>query len=319
MDWLKDIISMPTVSVIIPSYNCEAYIAETINSILNQTYKDFELIVVDDGSTDRTLDIVTSFGPSVRLINQANGGVCKARNHGLGEAKGKFVCLMDHDDFWFPDKLERQIQTFQEHPEAGVVYSQEILWHPRVSDGAYPDPASYDLTEYADDIDINLSGWIYHQLLLEPCMLTSAAMFRAEVFAQCGTFDESLPFSEDWDLWLRLSRQYPFICLRRPTTLYRQHPRQGNRLVRDVDYRTALLARSAKKWGLCSRDGRCLALAEFKRRLAKYHAEYALAHLKAGNKSIAMRSFLQAWSADPLRLKYLAYLLATVLGWKPSW
>ncbi len=150
-------------------------------------------------------------------------------------------------------------------------------------------------------------------------MLTSTAMFRAEVFAKCGTFDESLPFSEDWDLWLRISQQYPFIKLRRPTTLYRQHPQQGNRLIREIDYRTMLLIKSARKWGLCSRDGRCLPQLEFNRTIAKHHAAFALNHLKVSHKKIAIRSFLKAWIANPLHLKYLAYILAALIGWKPSW
>src|SRR5688572_3231285 len=95
----------PTVSVIIPSYNCEAYIAETLGSVVGQTFGDLEIIVVDDGSTDRTREIVASFEPRVRLLTQKNNGVCAARNYGIREAQGQYVCLMDHDDYWLPDKL----------------------------------------------------------------------------------------------------------------------------------------------------------------------------------------------------------------------
>lgn len=308
----------PEVSVIIPTFNSSQFISETINSVLRQDFNNFEIIVIDDGSNDGTPDIVVQYHSLVRLISQSNAGVCKARNRGISEAKGRFICLMDHDDFWFPSKLARQMQAFQEKPEAGVVYSAFIWWQP-TSDSAYPDPASYELTNYPNDIDVDFSGWIYHQFLRDCWMLTSTAMFRAEVFAKCGAFDESLPYSEDWDLWLRISRQYPFIKLRRPTTLYRQHPQQGNRLIREIDYRTALLIESAKQWGLCSRDGRCLSQSEFNRIIANYHAAYALGHLKVGNKKIAMRSLLKAWSSDPLHVKYLAYILAGLAGWKPSW
>src|SRR5688500_19764582 len=97
--------SKPTVSIVIPTYNCEAYISETLYSVLGQTFTDLELIVVDDGSTDRTREIVASFGTSVRLLSQANSGVCAARNYGIREAAGRYLCLMDHDDYWYPDKL----------------------------------------------------------------------------------------------------------------------------------------------------------------------------------------------------------------------
>lgn len=309
----------PTVSIIIPTYNCELYIAETIASVFNQSFKDIELIVIDDGSTDRTREIVVSFGAPVRLITQTNAGVCAARNRGIKEATGQYICLMDHDDYWFPGKLARQIQMLQENREAGVVYSAFILWHRNNDGGIFPDPASFDLNAYPDDADNDFSGWIYHQFLLDCWMLTSTAMFRAEVFASCGLFDESLPYSEDWDLWLRISRSYPFIKLRRPSTLYRQHAHQGNRLNREVDYRTRLLTQAARKWGLCSRDGRCLASSRFHKQLAVYHAEFALGHLRAGNKKLAICAFLKAWLAYPPNLKHLAYVPATFVGWKPQW
>ena len=309
---------MPKVSVIIPSYNCERYIAETIGSVLNQSLKDLELIVVDDGSIDRTREIISSYGPPVRLIAQANAGVCAARNRGIREATGDFICLLDHDDCWFADKLARQVEEFQAHPEAGVVYSSFICWHAG-ADGHFPDPGSFDLTSYPDDIDPDLSGWIYHQFLLDCWMLTSTAMFRAEVFQQSGVFDESLPYSEDWELWLRIAREYPINRLRRPTTLYRQHVQQGNRIVRDVDYRTVLLTQTEKKWGLCSRDGRCVPRRQFRAQLAAYHSGFAFHHLRAGTQRIAIFAFMKAWFCSPLKLKYFAYIPAALLGWRPKW
>lgn len=309
---------MPKVSVIIPSYNCESYIAETISSVLNQTFKDIELIVVDDGSTDRTQEIVASFGAPVRLITQANARVCAARNRGIREATGEYICLMDHDDYWYPEKLARQLVEFETHPEAGVVYSTFIRWYPD-QDGHFPEPESFDLTSYADNIDPDFSGWIYHQFLLDCWMLTSTAMFRAVVFDQCGNFDEALPYSEDWELWLRMSQKYPMIQLRRPTTLYRQHPQQGNLVVRDVDYRTNLLAETAQKLGLCSRDGRCITRRQFQTQLATYHASFAFGHLQVGNRGRAISSLIKGWVSAPANLKYLAYIGAVMLGWKPKW
>lgn len=309
---------MPKVTVIIPSYNCEAYIAETIDSILNQTFRDVELIVVDDGSTDRTRKIVESYGPSVRLITQSNARVCAARNRGIREAKGEFICLMDHDDYWYPEKLSRQLEEFEKHPEAGAVYSTFIRWH-RDKDGNFPAPESFDRASYPDDTDPDFSGWIYHQFLLDCWMLTSTAMFPAEVFRRCGMFEETLPYSEDWELWVRISREYPMIQLRRPTTLYRQHPQQGNLIVRDMDYRTLLLTTTEKKWGLCSRDGRCITMCTFKTQLAAYHAAYGLHHLQAGNLKTAASSLLKAWKNSPLQLKYPSYIVAAFTGWKPRW
>lgn len=309
----------PVVSIIIPTYNCALYIAETITSVLNQSFKDIELIVVDDGSTDATRDIVASFGQPVRLVTQANAGVCVARNRGISEAAGKYICLMDHDDYWFPHKLARQVSILEQQPETGVVYSSFILWHRDESTGQFPSPDSFDLNTYLDDTVPQFSGWIYHQFLIDCWMLTSTAMFRAEIFDQCGLFDESLPYSEDWDLWLRISRSYPFVQLRRPTTLYRQHAQQGNRLARDIDYRTRLLQDAVKKWGLCSQDGRCVTRHAFNKQLATYHSSFALGHLRAGNRKLAITALLKSWTTYPINIKPLAYLSAAFMGWKPGW
>ncbi|HNF88001.1 MAG TPA: glycosyltransferase [Thiobacillaceae bacterium] len=308
----------PSVSVVIPTYNCEAYISETLGSVLAQTFRDLEILVVDDGSRDRTREIVAAYGPPVRLLTQENARVCAARNRGLSEARGRFVCFMDHDDYWFPDKLARQVAALEAHPEAGVVFANFLLWHPDAQ-GVYPVPASFDLDAYPEGIEPDFSGWIYHQFLLDCWMLTSTAMFRAEVLQRCGAFDVALPYSEDWDLWLRLSREYPFIKLSRPNTLYRQHPLQGNRVVRPVDYRTELLSQAVARWGLCSPDGRCQDAAAFRRQLARYHTEFAMGHALAGNPGTARRSLLKAWRAQPLNPKPLAYLVALAFGWRPDW
>ena len=307
----------PTVSVIIPAYNCEAYIQDTIDSILDQTCRDLELIVIDDGSTDRTRNIVENYGAPVRLVRQENAGVCVARNRGIREAKGKYICLMDHDDFWFPDKLATQVRMLEGSPETGVVFSEFSLWHPD-QNGEFPKPLSLMPPSDSDRIDPEYSGWIYHQFLLDCWMLTSTAMFRAEVFEKCGVFDEALPYSEDWELWLRISREYPFLKLSRSTTLYRQHPGQGNRRVRPVDYRTVLLTKAERRWGLASRDGRAVTRQQFSKQLARYHASYGLHQLQSGHFLKAITAFGKAWITNPSQLKYPAYGVAALLGWRPK-
>jgi glycosyltransferase involved in cell wall biosynthesis len=310
--------SKPTVSVVIPTYNCEAYIAETLESVLGQTFTDLELIVVDDGSTDRTREIVASFGTSVRLLSQANSGVCVARNYGIREAAGRYLCLMDHDDYWYPDKLALQVEQMEQHPEIGLVYSSFIWWHPDEK-GVFPDPDSFAPASFPTGVDEEFSGWIYHLLILDCWILTSSEMIRAEVFDKCGAYNESLPYSEDWDLWLRISRQYRIIKLNKSLTLYRQHPKQGNRVARDIDYRTELLCNTAEKWGLCSRDARCLTKRQFTQNIARYHMEFGLRHLASGNLKMANHFLMKAWLKHPIKLKTLAYIPAGLLGWRPKW
>jgi glycosyltransferase involved in cell wall biosynthesis len=308
---------MTAVSVIIPSYNAAAHIGQTVGSVLAQSMPDLELLLVDDGSTDDTVAIVQAFAdPRVRIIPLANGGVCKARNRGIAQARAPVICLLDHDDWWLPGKLQRQLQTLAEHPDAGVVYSTFERWHADPATGRFAPPEAFDFSAVADDIDPDFSGWVHHQFLLDCWMLTSTSMFRREVFERCGTFDENLPFSEDWDLWLRVAREFPFVQLRRPTTLYRMHASQGSGYHRPVDYRTRLLERTAAEHGLASRDGRAITRQQFRHQLARYHADFARGELGARRLGSALSSYGQAWINHPLRWKYPVYLLAALGGWR---
>ena len=308
---------MPEVSVVIPSYNSEKYIAATLESVLNQTFKGIEVIVVDDGSTDGSHEIVRAYGSPVRLVSQQNSGVSAARNRGISEAKGEFISFIDSDDYWFPEKLASQISLFREYPEVGAVYSSFLRWESDDHD-CFPQPDSFHFEGAPDEIDPEYSGWVYHLFLLDCWMLTSTSIFRREVFEKCGNFDSSLPCGEDWDLWLRIAREYPMIKLKTATTLYRQHKQQTTQVVRDIDYRSRLLTQTAEKWGLCSQDGRCIDRRRYLEQLAIYHAAFARSHFQNGKLRIAVDSCLKAWHCNPLNLKYLAYIPFALLGWRPK-
>jgi glycosyltransferase involved in cell wall biosynthesis len=308
---------MTTVSVIIPSHNAAACIEQTVGSVLAQTMGDLELLLIDDGSTDDTVALVQALGDRrVRAVRLANGGVCKARNRGIAEARSPFVCLLDHDDWWLPHKLQRQVEVMAAQPEAGVVYSTFERWRADPATGRFPAPETFDFSATPDDLDPEFSGWVHHQFLLDCWMLTSTSMFRREVFARCGTFDESLPFSEDWDLWLRVAREFPFAQLRRPTTLYRMHAQQGSGQHRPIDHRTRLLERTAAEFGLASRDGRRITRRQFERQLARYHADFARGELGAGRLGSAVSAYCKAWAYHPTGWKYTAYLMAVLGGWR---
>lgn len=314
---------MPLVSVIIPAYNCSHYIRETIESILSQEGEhNIEVIVINDGSTDDTGNIARGFGTPVKVIEQANLGVCAARNRGIGEAKGEFIALVDHDDYWLPTKLANQLSAFENNPSVDVVFSNFIWWRPNDIDGHFESASVFEAQGRPQGIDPDFSGWVYHQMLLDSWVLTSSALIRSNTVVASGGFNESLPFSEDWDFWLRISRVSKFLKLIEATTLYRQHPNQGSRVTRDIDYRTLLLEAASKKWGLCSRDGRCVKPELFNRNLARYCARFGLGHLKGGpgaSRRIAAKSFLKAWTVDRRYWRSLAYLIGMAVGWKPKW
>ncbi len=307
------------VSVVIPTYNVERYIEQTLQSVLAQSHRALEVLVVDDGSSDRTRDLVAAVAaadPRVRLVTQANQGVCVARNRGLADSRGEFLCFLDHDDWWAPWKLAEQLAAFDRVPDAGVVFSDFLNWFP--GDSGFAEPASVLPTlEGVPAHDPEFSGWIYHQFLVDCWALTSTAMIRRSALDAAGAFDPALPYSEDWDLWLRLSVQVPFVKLAAVSTLYRQHPHQGNRKLREVDFRTRLLESAAARHGLASRDGRTLERNRFVQNLARYHMQFGLHHLEHGKRRVAIGAFSRAWRHHPARLKYGALIAAAALGWRP--
>jgi hypothetical protein len=218
--------------------------------------------------------------------------------------------------------LANQLKAFADHPQVDVVFSGFFRWNPDPKGGHYESPSSFKAIAEPQGIDSEFSGWIYHQMLLDSWVLTSAALARSSIVVAAGGFDESLPFSEDWDFWLRISRTSQFIKLKEVTTLYRQHPDQGSRVTRSIDYRTRLLENASKKWGLCSQDGRCVTPEQFKKQLARYYTSFGLSHLKGksgASRLTAAKSFLKAWSIDPGHWRSLGYLMAMAIGWKPKW
>jgi glycosyltransferase involved in cell wall biosynthesis len=193
----------PTVSVIIPTYNRGWTLRAAVDSVLAQNYRDFELIVVDDGSTDNTAEILQSYGPDVQVLRQANAGVSAARNTGVDSAKGIFIAFLDSDDRWLPDKLGVQVDFFASHPEA-VICQTEETW---IRKGKRVNPKK---------VHQKPSGRIFKASLALCLVSPSAVMLRKALIDEIGGFDETLPACEDYDLWLRVSARYPVHLLRTP-------------------------------------------------------------------------------------------------------
>lgn len=193
----------PKVSVIVPTYNRANRLEGTLRSIVSQTYQDFELIVVDDGSTDNTSKVIESFPSAQYLPMKKNSGVSKARNIGLACAKGEFICFLDSDDLWKEKKLEIQIHWMESNTDNQVCYTDEI-W---VRNGVRVNQMNKH-RKYTGDI-------FRHCLAL--CIVSpSSVMIRARLFSEIGNFDESLPACEDYDLWLRIAVKYAFHFIEEP-------------------------------------------------------------------------------------------------------
>ena len=188
----------PKVSIIVPTYNRADRLEGTLRSIVSQTYQDFELIVVDDGSTDNTSKVIESFPTAQYLPLEKNSGVSKARNIGLACAKGKFICFLDSDDLWDVNKLKIQVDWMENNTNSQACYTDEI-W---IRNGVRVNQMNRH-RKYTGDIFRHCLGL---------CIVSpSSVMIRAKLFSEIGNFDESLPACEDYDLWLRICSRYPVL------------------------------------------------------------------------------------------------------------
>jgi glycosyltransferase involved in cell wall biosynthesis len=198
----------PLVSVIIPTYNRGWVLKEAIDSVLAQDFRDFELIVVDDGSTDNTGQILESYDQDLIVLRQSNRGVSAARNRGIAAAAGRLVAFLDSDDLWLPRKLSSQVDFFNSN-SAAVINQTEEIW---IRNGVRVNPKTRHH---------KFSGMIFKRSLALCLVSPSAVMIKRSLFDDVGLFDESLPACEDYDLWLRISCRYPVYLIETPLIIKR--------------------------------------------------------------------------------------------------
>jgi glycosyltransferase involved in cell wall biosynthesis len=203
------------VSVIVPVYRGEQFVAAAIESVLEQTYRSFELVIVNDGSPDDSDRVIRRFlpHPQIKYIEQANGGVAAARNTGLANANGTFVALLDQDDVWLPQKLDRQVAYLEAHPHIGLVHTRVECMDAR------GEPCSCIKAIGV----IPLEGFCSGQLLLGNGIAPLTVLMRRHCIEEVGGFDQRFAPTDDWDLWLRIARRYPLGFMDEVTARYRVH------------------------------------------------------------------------------------------------
>lgn len=211
---------LPLVSVVIPSFNCARFLPDAVQSVFAQTYPALECIVVDDGSTDRTHDVIKELlvrHPRLQFVAKANGGPSSARNLGLRLCSGSLVALLDADDVWLPDKIERQFAFLERHPEVGLVYSDYLL----ATEGLRPFAVfAAEMPRGVDPLDSFCYRNWFNPLV---------TLIRRDVMDAVGEFDEAIAVAEDWDYWIRCAKVARIAYLAGPVALYRQHGGQIHR------------------------------------------------------------------------------------------
>ena len=205
--------STPLVSVVICVYNGAEYLRQSIESALAQTHPSVEVVVVNDGSTDDSDSICRSYFGRIVYLSQKNQGLAKARNRGIRESSGTHIALLDQDDFWVPDKLEKQMALFGRIPELGLVYS----------DSAQIDPAGRVRLPRIEGINMR-RGYVLPELYDHNFISSLTAVCPRRILDHVGLFSEDLRFSLDWDLWLRIAHKYPLDFVDEPLAGWRWRP-----------------------------------------------------------------------------------------------
>jgi len=284
----------PIVSVVIPTYNRAHVLTRAIQSVLNQTYQDFEIIVVDDHSTDNTEEVVKSFNdPRIRYIrHEENRGAAAARNTGIMVAKGEFIAFQDSDDEWLPEKLEKQMQVFESaSAKVGVVYTAMLRVQGRER-------------IYIPSSKVKRKGGYIHDNLLEGNFVgTPTAVVKRECLKLSGVFDERLPRLQDWELFIRISKAYEFKCVDEPLVV--SHSTPDSISANQATLIEALILILEKH----SEDFR-----KDRRRLAKW--QYSIGNLscQSGRMDQGRDYLLRAVKSYPLNIKYLVTTFVALFG-----
>lgn len=300
----------PTVSIIMPVLNGERYIAEAIESICRQTYSSYELLVIDDGSTDRTHEIVLGFAARLDLKcirHETNQGITPSINDGIRRASGSFITFLDHDDLWLPEFLETQLTYLREHPDVGMVHSDIRTID---GDGNILEHSAAECRRRAQP-----SGFVFRDLFLHSMICGNSVMIRKECFDRLGLWDESLRWA-DYHMWLRIARHYKVDYVKKVLTAYRQHASQNTRSnasdpALESPSAVQTIERLLQDYPEIREE---LGEQTIRRRMASFHFDLAynwFSKGESGRSRVCIRRALRLWPTNP---RYLALYASTLLG-----
>ena len=288
----------PKVSVIIPSYNHEKYIKKCVDSILNQTYKDFELIVIDDGSTDKSVEILEKYGERIRFIRKKNSGLNSSLNLGISLARGDYISILGSDDYWFENTLEREVFILDSNYDVGVVYSDEY----------FIDENDRITGRVGKGIN-RKSGMITPDLFMGNFISATMVMYRKKCFDKVGMFDENLLITSDYDMSLRLSMHYKFYYNNEVLGCYRIHKKSTSqkKQVKKLSEELELIDRFVNNNHLYIQEHNI----PYKKRKSEVYIDLALQYALQGSLFKAIENFFNSLKENDFKYSF-TYLVKRV-------
>ncbi len=296
---------MPEVSVIIPAFNAVRTIGTALASVEAQTFRDFEIIVIDDGSSDDTVGEVERLGVNAIVLRQQNAGPGAARNTGIARARGRFVGFLDADDLWFPDKLARQLAYFKAYPQTGLLHAPTLIL-PATSQLKAPVTADDELVGPK-----HLFCDIFH---IDVIINTMTVLMPTSVLREVGGFDERREIHvEDWDLWLRVSATHPVGYLTQPVGVHRMGGGMSTAFEKTYAGQQLVIKKNMELCRVSCTRHRAAPSTCIDRRLHQLHDELGREYIRLGQFSQARTSFAQALKhrkfAMGSRIRQLACIL----------
>ncbi len=283
----------PKVSIVIPTYNREKIICKAIDSALSQTCKNLEIIIIDDGSTDNTKAVLEKYGSRLNYFYQDNKGISGARNTGINRSSGDYIAFLDSDDYWLPDKLEKQIALFLKYPEFGMVACQ------CASIGADG--------QFRQKNRPGKSGSVLLDLFKKNFIRTSSAVIKSECFLKSGLFDENLKECEEYDLWLRIAAHYQVGFINEPLAVYTDNPKGASTdSLRGRLYRLQVLEKEYLKEIIPEKI--------YKKRIADTCHYIGRHWAKRGGRAESLSFLKKAQELNPLYIKNIFYLILVSFG-----
>jgi glycosyltransferase involved in cell wall biosynthesis len=303
---------MPRVNIVVPAYNAEAFIADTVRSALGQTAADLQVTVIDDGSKDATAERAALDDRRVRVISQENRGMSRSRNRGMAEVDSEFVALLDADDLWHPEKLRLQLEALQARPDHDFCYTGFTWWHGEPM-------AAYFQEARSGRVDETLSGWIYPRLILDNHALPSSVVWRRSAWDRMGGFLTDNQQTDDWEYLVRASTQHRFVRLAESFVLYRQHPVSLSRRIPQTNTTELMRADLIRRFGMSSPPGHDIDAVALRRFQHRGWCNFADAHCAKGDLGLGLKTFAGLLRRGPYRGATLTKMAKSLFRrWVPN-